>query len=87
MALDPTVTLPKASVVGLAASCRLDWVVPAPVNCTVDGEFAALLEKFALPDTDPVPLGVNLMVTARLLPAPIVTGRVIPTTENCELVD
>src|SRR6202021_1973628 len=82
--LDPTVTFPKLRVAGLIASWGLDLAVPVPLNCSTVGEFFALLTKVAFPETVPVALGANWMVTAALLPAAIVRGSFVPTMENSE---
>src|SRR5271169_16964 len=64
-----------------------DAATPVPVNCATVGELVALLRNPALPDAVPEALGVNWIVTWRICPAGIVTGRFNPRMSNSELVD
>lgn len=65
--------------------CWTDW--PAPLSNSVSGELVALLANVMLPETLPLVVGAKVTVKGRLWPALMVTGRVIPLNENCELLE
>jgi len=52
----PTVTLPKATLAGLAESVSIA-ATPVPVSGVLKGEFPALLMIAMLPDAAPVVVG------------------------------
>src|SRR5580658_9202197 len=52
--------------------------VPSPVKVSTVGEFEALLANETLPEAEPVPAGVNVIVNCTCWPAAIVTGNEIP---------
>src|SRR3954470_1094844 len=60
----PTVTLPKASVDGLLASCPA--AIPAPDNETVAVASEALLAIVSVAVNDPTAFGVNARLKAAL---------------------
>src|SRR5450755_1763101 len=78
VALDPTETLPKARVEGEMLNSRFVCATPVPVKFSTEGELSALLLNCAVPDVVPEALGENRIVTGRLCPAWMVTGRLIP---------
>ena len=55
---------------------------PVPVTASEVGEFAALLRNEMFPETAPVAWGANVSVKETLWPAAIVTGKLIPLSEN-----
>ena len=57
---------------------------PVPLKACTVGEFEALLAKLALAEAPPEACGANVTVNDALLPAEIVTGNMIPLTENSE---
>ena len=59
VALLPTVTLPKLSLVGLVVSCAAGAVTPVPVIETEVGLLDALLTKETWPDALPAAVGAN----------------------------
>jgi hypothetical protein len=63
--LDPTATVPKATLVGDAAICGC---TPVPVSAMLAGEPGALLVMEMLPGELPAAVGVNVAVN--VLPAP-----------------
>ncbi len=73
--LVPVVTLPKAAVVGVAASCGC---VPVPLQAIVVGEFGALLTIEMLPLALPAVVGANCALNVVLSPAPNVSGVLNP---------
>jgi hypothetical protein len=73
--LVPVVTLPKAAVVGVAASCGC---VPVPLRLIVVGELGALLAIEILPLALPAVVGENCAVNVVLCPAPKVCGVLKP---------
>ena len=60
--------------------------MPDPLTATVPGVLEALLTKLSVALAEPVADGVNLAVNDAVPPAEIVMGRVMPLTENSELV-
>jgi len=56
VAVVPTVTLPKATLAGLAESVSIA-ATPVPVSGVLKGEFPALLMIAMLPDAAPVVVG------------------------------
>lgn len=77
----PTVTLPKATLVGE----RDSWGVgatPVPLRATGAGVEEELLAKVRLPVRLPPAFGANTTETDKLEPADIVAGRLRPVTEN-----
>src|SRR5262245_46568907 len=77
VALLPTVTLPKLSEVGLAASVPAGFA-PLPLRETTVGELEALLDNDRLPVTLPAAVGANFTWKVALCPAAKVAGRVTP---------
>jgi len=74
--LDPTVTLPKDALPGLRASCPLVVpAVPVPDRSRVVTESLAVLEMETEPLKVPAVFGVKTMLSGRLCPAAMVTGR------------
>lgn len=72
----PSVTVPNATVAGVAAICACK---PVPLNAMVAGEFGALLVIEMLPGVLPPAVGVNVTVKVVLEPALIEVGcRLIP---------
>jgi hypothetical protein len=71
----PVVTLPNAAVVGVADNCGC---VPVPLREIVSGELGALLTTVIVPVTIPAALGPKTALNVAALPAPMVTGAVIP---------
>ena len=82
--LEPTVTLPKFSVVGDTAN----WpgVVPLPESAMPSGELDASDTRDRLPLTAPALAGANFTVKVTLWPAVSVAGKVKPLTEKPEPV-
>ena len=77
--LVPVVTLPKATLDGVAAI----WgCVPVPLSVTVTGEFDALLTSEIPPDTLVLVVGVNCAVKVAVCPALIVKGATSPVMLN-----
>jgi hypothetical protein len=80
----PSTTLPKSSVVELAA--RVPGVVdpedPVPVSDTLTDESEASLVTVIVALNVPAALGENITVTAALCPAPIETGTLGEVTEK-----
>ena len=64
-----------------ATLCCVDCA-PAPVHCSLPGEFEALLRKETEPVAVPVVCGANVTVNEALCPAGMDTGNVMPLTEN-----
>ncbi len=60
--------------------------LPEPLTATAAGVLEALLAKLTVPLAVPEAAGVNVAVNDAELPAAIVSGSVIPLTENSELV-
>lgn len=79
--LDPTVTLPSASVVGLTASTPVA-VVPVPVSPTVSVGFDAFELTVSVPLALAAAVGVKVTLNVWLFPAASVTGVVMPLTLN-----
>jgi hypothetical protein len=77
----PTFTLPKLKVELLSPRTRVE-ATPVPLREIVSGEFGALLTSVTDPVTLPAALGPNTALNVALLPAPIVTGAVIPVVLN-----
>lgn len=82
--VDPTVILPKDSLVGLSASCpgASAAVVPVPVNETFVTVLDALLVTDSVALKAPAVLGEKLMETVALCPAATVTGRLGAVSEK-----
>src|SRR5512142_787725 len=76
----PTLTLPKATGVGDAASCGTPC--PVPLSVTVTGEVALLFTRLTLPVTDPTAVGANLTLNVLVCPGVSVSGMVIPVMEK-----
>jgi len=76
----PIVTLPKATLVGLAVNAPA--ATPVPDTGIVSVEFVAFDVTVRLPLTAPADVGANETVKVALCPALIVTGVVIPLTLN-----
>jgi hypothetical protein len=70
---DPTVTLPKSSLLGLSASCPSDR--PVPLTERLGTAFAASLLTETVPLKVPAEFGVNLTLRVVLCPGPTTTGR------------
>lgn len=86
----PVTTLPKAALLGVAASCG--WVA-VPLRAIVRGDPGALLTIEMLPVGLPADVGANLAVSVVVRPAPSVFGVVNPLILNplpdavaCEMV-
>jgi hypothetical protein len=78
VALLPTLTFPKASLVGLNDSWAADGVTPVPERERVVGEPDTLLVIDMLPEALPVAVGANFTLKVVELPAFTLTGTVIP---------
>jgi len=76
----PSVTLPKASVVGLSES--MPAVTPAPDKGMLSEGFEAFEVTVTLPLALPAPLAAKLTESAAVCPADSVIGVVIPLTVN-----
>jgi len=59
-------------------------MVPEPVRDSVAGELDALLAKVTLAETAPEAWGAKVSWNETLVPAGMVTGRLIPLAENCD---
>jgi len=77
----PTFTFPKLRVELLSPRTRVE-ATPVPLREIVSGEFGALLTSITDPVTLPAALGPNTRLNVVVLPAPIVTGAVIPVVLN-----
>ena len=73
----PTLTLPKLKLDKLNPSTRVA-ATPVPLREIVVGELGALLTNVIDPVTLPAALGPNTALNVADLPAPTVTGAVIP---------
>jgi len=95
----PTVTFPKATLVGEAARVAMPAPLPETERVALmdllcgfeDPEAAPIVSEASpfsvtLPFTGPTALGVNVTVTVALWPAAIVAGSVSPLTMNAELL-
>jgi hypothetical protein len=78
--LEPTVTLPRASVAGDTVSCPTVVVTPVPVIGMVKVEFVAVDVMVRFPFTAPADVGENETVNVALCPPVSVSGVVIPLT-------
>ena len=76
--LEPTVTVPKLTLAGLAASEPLVAAPPVPERATFVGELLALLTTDMAPLTVPVAVGENLTEKDVLCPAAKVSGSAGP---------
>lgn len=76
----PTVTLPKFTLAGLAASCATVRALPLPPRCSPCGEFEALLVRVTSPLELPVDVGAKVTVNDALAPADKVNGVASPPT-------
>ena len=83
--LEPSATLPTASVEGEILSCPAT-AVPVPVRVSVEVEGWALLVTVNVALADPTAVGLNVIVKGTLCPAGIVTGSDSPPIVNAELV-
>ena len=72
----PTVTLPKLSVVGLAAKAPAD--TPVPVTGMVKVGLGAFDVRVTFPLAAPLAAGVNVTLKVAVCPAFSVRGAVIP---------
>ena len=75
----PTKTLPKLTLVGLAASVAR---TPVPLKAIVAGDPEALLVTVMLPVALPADVGANVTVKVAFVPALIVAGTEKPLTLN-----
>jgi len=71
----PSVTLPKASVVGFDANVPDEGVAPVPLNATMVWASLALLPIVMVALNAPVVLGLNVRLMGVLCPAAIDIGR------------
>ena len=76
--LEPTATLPNASVVGDTA--RVPGAVPVPESAMFSGEFVAFETMARVPLAEPAEVGANFTVKVTLPLAVSVTGSVRPVT-------
>jgi len=67
----PTVTVPKLTLVGLAAICG--WV-PVPLSAIVAGGLGALLVIEILPGALPADVGAKVTVKVKFAPALMLVG-------------
>src|SRR5512146_681257 len=91
LALLPTFTLPKLTLVGAAESCAMPW--PDPLSATVTGEVELLFTRLTLPLAEPPVVGANVTVKLLVWPGVRVNGTVMPLMLNpvpeavaCEIV-
>ncbi len=82
--LEPSTTLPTASVEGEILSCPAT-AVPVPVRVSVEVEGWALLVTVNVALADPTAVGLNVIVNGTLCPAGIVTGSDSPLIVKAEL--
>src|SRR5262249_21701197 len=89
----PMVTLPKFTLVGLAAICPTWRAFPLPPRCSPCGEFESLAVTEIFPLEAPVDVGAKLTVNEALAPAARVSGTASPImlyagslTVACEIV-
>lgn len=80
---DPTVALPKLTLVGLAVSCTTA-VSPVPVKLIGIEESVALLVTVIFPDTLLAAVGLNAAVKFAVFPGANVSGTVSPETLTVE---
>ena len=74
----PTVTVPNASVLGLAA--RAPAVTPVPLSVTLCGLPVALSAIESVPVREPVVVGLNVTLTVQFAPA----AKLVPQLFVCE---
>jgi hypothetical protein len=77
--LEPTLTLPKLNVDGVADNDPC--AVPVPVSVMLSGELDAVETIETEPLAEPVAVGVKTTVNVTLPPAVSVVGNVSPLTE------
>jgi hypothetical protein len=75
----PTATLPKLTLVGLAASSPC---APVPLSAMVAGDPGALLPTEIVPEVLPGDAGANCATTVTLAPTLMVWGKPSPVTLN-----
>jgi hypothetical protein len=80
---DPTVALPKLTLVGFAVSCETA-ASPVPVTAMGMEESVALLVTIILPDTLLAAAGLKAAVKFALVPGARVIGTVSPETLTAE---
>lgn len=82
-ALLPTVTLPKALLIGLIVREPVAVPEPVPDSAIFETEFDALLLNVATALNVPAALGVNFTLSVAFCPGAIVTGRADASVKYC----
>jgi hypothetical protein len=84
--LDPSTTLPTATVLGeIVKVPTVAVAVPVPVSVAVVSAVCASLVTVSIVDWDPAVVGLKVTVNEALFPAAIVCGRESPPTVKVEL--